>query len=673
MYISEIDIDGFRNFRDVKIPLKDGINMIIGPNNAGKSNLLRAIALILNVPSHKGIDVNDIFVETDVVKLKEKAPSVHITLYFSQSEGESDQSEQVGILTGFLIDPGHPYKAQLNLSYTLPQDQNDKYVAEVAMLTDHQEIWTVLRRNYARFYELHRWGGNGQYKSQTMNDLFDRCDFQFLDAIRDVGRDMYMGYNPMLKEVLNFFVDYDIKSDDQKTEDEVKTELDTAQTQFRADAKPLMEKLMDRLNTGKDLLLEYAKDTGASFDSAEPDFSGNLSESELFAVLKLIIRYNTGVEIPATHNGLGYNNLIYMSLLLAKMQAWADGKYMHRQAKLFSLLAIEEPEAHLHPSMQYQFLNFLDLNKSKHNVNQILVTTHSTQIVSAVTVDDIICLHVSEYGKVKAGYPHKVYSNTSDDIESKAYVQRFLDATRSDIFFAKKLIFVEGVAEELLIPTFAKYLGYNLAKEHVLVVNMGGRYYKHFLKMFDRNNSFCIDKKVACISDIDPCCDGKSCYPFEYGVQGGRNYSHHADNEISLYATHQNIRYFRQDLRLGKTLEYEIMRVNPNCEMLILRGMKNEDELKDIMRANTLADKLKCLRDSPANKRIEAALEASNWSDSEKKDALIASRYLNSIGKGDNALALSLVLEENLKKPANQRTVFVVPQYIKDALLWLFQ
>ena len=99
------------------------------------------------------------------------------------------------------------------------------------------------------------------------------------------------------------------------------------------------------------------------------------------AVLKLIIRHETGVEIPAANNGLGYNNLIYMSLLLAKMQASADGNYMKRQAKLYSLLAIEEPEAHLHPAMQYQFLNFLNSNRSKHNVNQIIVTTHSPLVL----------------------------------------------------------------------------------------------------------------------------------------------------------------------------------------------------------------------------------------------------------------------------------------------------
>ena len=72
------------------------------------------------------------------------------------------------------------------------------------------------------------------------------------------------------------------------------------------------------------------------------------------------------------------------------------------------------------------------------------------------------------------------------------------------MFFANKLIFVEGMAEEILIPTFAKYLGFDLAKKHVLVVNMGGRYYNHFIKLFDSRECWGINKKVACITDIDP-------------------------------------------------------------------------------------------------------------------------------------------------------------------------
>src|SRR5699024_4090448 len=110
---------------------------------------------------------------------------------------------------------------------------------------------------------------------------------------------------------------------------------------------------------------------------------------DLLAILKLIVKDKIGIEIPATHNGLGYNNLLYISLLLAKMQAESDEDFMKINTILFPILAIEEPEAHLHPSMQYKFLKFLRQNRDNHNIKQVFITTHSTQITSAVKLDDL--------------------------------------------------------------------------------------------------------------------------------------------------------------------------------------------------------------------------------------------------------------------------------------------
>ena len=156
---------------------------------------------------------------------------------------------------------------------------------------------------------------------------------------------------------------------------------------------------------------------------------------------------------------------------------------------------------------------------------------------------------------------------------SKQYVQRFLDATKADIFFANRLIFVEGIAEELLLPVFARYMNKNLTDEHVLVVNMGGRYFNHFLKLFDTNNPYAINKKILCLTDIDPCRKKRgirgayeACYPYEYEIDTGKyDYKHHADSEEVQYKAHPNIRFYRQDSKYGKTLEYDIMRENPNC------------------------------------------------------------------------------------------------------------
>ena len=585
-------------------------------------------------------------------------------------------SAEMGVFSGMMTDPALSEEAQLRYEFKLDDTQENNYKIDVAGATTAKEIWKIIDHEYIRLYRSYRSGGS-QAAGISIGDVLGQIDFQFLDAIRDVSHDLYAGYNPLLRDVLNFFIDYSVKNDTTKTEVEIKELLKSLRDDFVRQSEPLMQTLQRRLQNGKNVFLKYALDTGATFNGAEPDFDGEITENEMFAVLRMIIKYTVGIEVPATYNGLGYNNLIYMSLLLAKMQADSSVTYMKRNAKVLSFLAVEECEAHLHPAMQYKFLQ--DNNANGH-VRQIFMTSHSTQIASAVKLDDLICLTSPVLGQINVGYPRVIYKkNIADDMNSKQYVQRFLDATKADMFFANKLIFVEGIAEELLLPVFARYLNKNLTDEHVLVVNMGGRYFNHFLKLFDTNNPYTINKKIVCLTDIDPCRKKKGpdgeyevCYPYEYNIDTANyDYKHHADAEVAQYADHPNIRFYRQDVKYGKTLEYDIMRENPDCELLLTNSVSNRKEIKAMMAEQDVNEMISKMRDSKANTSIKASICVSGWSDEEKRKALLASRYLNSVSKGSNALELNVALMANLEKPEAEKIDFHVPQYIAEALTWL--
>ena len=679
MYIKEIKISNFRNFQEASVPFHEGVNVILGHNNTGKSNLLRAIGLVLGFSDGHRLGTSDIFYDTNVETLKLQSPRIQITLVLHRSEGEDLDSAEMGLFSSMMTDPTISEEAELRYEFKLADTQEDNYKADVAEATNAKEIWKIIDHDYIRFYRSRRSGGN-QAADISVNDALGQIDFQFLDAIRDVSHDLYAGYNPLLRDVLNFFIDYSVKNDAEKTEDEIKEQLKTLRDDFVRQSAPLMNTLQSRLQNGKNVFLKYAVDTGATFNGALPDFDGEVTENEMFAVLRMIIKYAIGIEVPATYNGLGYNNLIYMSLLLAKMQADSSITYMKRNAKVLTFLAVEECEAHLHPAMQYKFLQFLQDNKANGHVRQIFMTTHSTQIASAVKLDDLICLTSPKLGQIDVGYPRVIYNgNNANDVKSKQYVQRFLDATKADMFFANRLIFVEGVAEELLLPVFAKYLGKNLTDEHVLVVNMGGRYFNHFLKLFDTNNAYAINKKIVCLTDIDPCrkknlpnADYEACYPYEYNIDTvNYNYMHHAETEVAQYDSHPNIRFYRQDPMYGKTLEYDIMRENPNCELLLTDSVSNISEIKAMMAERNLNDMIDKLRKSDTNTRIKTSIDASGWTDEEKRKAVLASRYLNSVSKGSNALELNVALMTNLEKPEADRIEFHVPQYIVKALTWL--
>lgn len=518
-------------------------------------------------------------------------------------------------------------------------------------------------------------------------ESLQKFDFQFLDAIRDVERDMLTGRNTLLRDVLDFFMDFDIKEKTDKSDDEKNEEIKLKKEKFSDNADSLISELQERMEEGKKQILSYATATGASFNNAKPNFDGSISEIEMFSALRLIVEYESGIKIPATHNGLGYNNLIFMSLLLAKMQVDSDGDYLGSNAKVFSTLAIEEPEAHLHPAMQYKFLKFIKENKEKNKVRQVFISTHSTHITSAVSLGEIICLH-NEDNETSVSYPAKVFPNT----KSKNYVQRFLDATKSDMLFAHKVIFVEGLAEQLLISIFAQYLGHPIEDSHIAVISVGGRYFEHFLHLFDSSASeFAINKKVACLTDRDPSRQEtggryEKCYPFEYN-QNSDDYSY-KDNSTDLigkYKDHPNIRFFSQDGVYGKTLEYDLILHNSSLDLLITDSMNNKSELQEMM-ALIKSDEPICkiLEKLPMgstknphekNNRIKGSLNSCNWSnDSDKKKAIIAARYLNSVGKGENAFELACILEENLtKKGSSNYQEFIVPAYIKDAIEWISQ
>lgn len=682
MYISGIEIKNFRSFDNINIDFHEGVNVLIGHNNSGKSNLLRALAIIFDRTVKKQLSVEDFNNSLTIDSLKKQSPKIVITVRIKQSENEDLMTDELITVSNWLTKLEEPYEAKIQYEFFLPISEEKNYVDTVNKANNKEEIWNIIRSQFIRLYISKIWGGNPENQVPIDNDNLNKFDFQFLDAIRDVERDMFSGRNTLLKSVIDFFLDYDIKSDKNITEEEQKMKLQERKDIFSTHSSQLIKNIQERLDSGNQEILSYIEEIGASYDKSTPDFEGQLSESEIYMVLQLIVRQTTGMSIPITHNGLGYNNLIFMALLLSKMQADSDGEFLGSNAKVFPILAIEEPEAHLHPTMQNEFIKFLKNNIKDKKVKQIFITTHSTHISSSTNIDDIICLYKKNaIGNVS--YPGRILGE--NNIKSKKYVQRFLDATKSNMLFAEKIIFVEGLAEQLLLNIFAEYLGKSLEKNHVAVINVGGRYFEHFLHLFDSNNKGAIDRKVSCITDLDPVrkCktknNYKACYPFEYNMNL-EEFDYSTNDLLNEYEDekHNNIRAFVQSKKYGKTFEYQLILDNPSLKLLLTESIANKKELIELMNLYssnaTFSELINTLSNSHENNRIKESLKNTNidWNEEQKKKALIASRYLNSVGKGENALELASVLKDNLElKNQDEYQEFIVPEYIANAIEWV--
>ncbi|MBD5341634.1 MAG: AAA family ATPase [Bacteroides sp.] len=525
-------------------------------------------------------------------------------------------------------------------------------------------------------------GGEPSRMERADSDDLNGFDVQSLEALRNVENDLFSAKSSLLKEVLDFYIDFDIKNNTELSDKEKEEKQKAVRDEFKQNSTTIIQHIIDRIEVGKEQILNYASNTGASFNNAKPDFNGNINEQDLYSALRIIVKYETGIDLPISYNGLGYNNLIYISLLLAKIQADTDIKRMGENAVIYPILIIEEPEAHLHPSMQYKFLSFLK-NHQTNKVRQIFVSTHSPQIAAAVSLKEIICVERDKMEKIHIAYPFRTFPDTDEGRKSYKYVQRFLDATRCDMLFADKVIFVEGIAEQLLLNVLAKYDDKSLINNHVCIVNVGGRYFEHFLKMFDTVQSqYALNKKVLCLTDIDPMrrrtgtAYFSSCYPFEIANQEEYEYAYNPFvGEYSQFNEVPNILISSQKKGSGKTFEYDLILHNPKCKLLIVDGMANYDTLIELMECTNYEDASKIFNaNSKWRQRILESLSKSHLSDEDKITNLLASLYLQSIKKGEHALELSNILEDNLeqKHGVNYHN-FIVPSYIKNGLEWLLR
>lgn len=319
------------------------------------------------------------------------------------------------------------------------------------------------------------WGGETEGGFLPSN-LYDRLASIYLQPLRDPEIGLRPGRRSQVSRLI-----------DSLTEETEHGQFET----IAKDANDQIRKLKSVEEARKDINAQMVSIAGEEL----------AQETELIFSDPTFHRIIAGLQpeiegLPFALNGLGYNNLVFTSATLGTL----------RRSHQFSFrsILVEEPEAHLHPQLQVLLLRHLAKVAAEEEGNevQVIASSHSPILASQAPIDSIISVHECDE-KLSA------VSVCSIDIEDKLKkkLQRFLDATRGELFFARRILMVEGIAEALLLPVLAKIAGGCLKTSAVTVLNADGINFNAFLPLFgDKRLGFPIailtDGDASKISDL---------------------------------------------------------------------------------------------------------------------------------------------------------------------------
>lgn len=693
MYIARVRIQNYRCFRCTNVRFQPGVNVIIGENNSGKTALLRALGLVLGGSNRSTPTVYDFHRSG---KRLPKPPSIQVSVTLKSSGEGRDTSDDLALVATWLTKLDAPWEAELTYEFLLPEDEHESFKVRTEATKTEDAYWRVVD-GFLPKYVSRVYGGRADAKNRADPEWLAKFDYTYLDAIRDAESQLFKGSNPLLKAMLLEALDWDPKAEQKKPEQEI----GSLQSEFHDGSTKLTGRLKKRIAT--ETLFSLITKTGAS-DGGKPVLSESATEEDLITALRMFIeREGLPAPLPVTHQGLGYNNLVYVSLVLARMLFSTQPSLRGENATIFPVLLIEEPEAHLHPTLQFRLLKHLHeranggASSAPHRMSrQVFVTTHSTHVTAATPLDSIVCLSDPIVtGRVHVAYPGRVFGEDVEGLASKRYVERFLDATKSTMLFAKGVILVEGISEQLLIPALARHLpdaaGTDpLVDKHVVVVPVGGSTFKHFLPLFGagtckKKSKVALRRRVACLVDADPSWrpDGsrqpRRCWPYMDGSPGFREQSGTVGTVQMMCGTCEDAQHFTG----SNTLEYDLAEANPGAR--VFAAGRYEAELVDC--ANNPAKTIDVLGELAGKSYQDAAWDAlSNLDGQEQRTAAFATLYTLSVkGKGEEALRLASILGSE-RKPEDQGGAetslevdsdgdaeagpFSVPKHIAAAIDW---
>lgn len=453
MYIEKFIIKNFRGIADLALHFSKGLNVLIGENNSSKTAIIDALRICLSYGNQKRdiyISYPDFHIEK--TEISDTLNDIEFHLHF-----KIEDPAEAGWFNDLLsVQEDGTQDLQLHFRYYLDEEERIRYKV---------------------------WGGTNEGQAIAPEILFLLYHVH-LDALRDAENHLRpIRGNRLGQLYANIQIDPNAETDKEKKKEIAKKVREAVDS----DAD-----WTQHIGKGKEKINEHLRETSFASKQQQVEILFlPFDFNRLVDNLKIQMPIYTdelleGDSSKQKHfelyqNGLGYNNLIYTATVLGDLK---QRKKLNKES--YAALLIEEPEAHLHPQLQNLFFKYLNKLDTEQGF-QIFISSHSPTITAKSDLKSVVVLQ-NQDNKVSALSLDK--SGLSRD--NRKYLHKFLDVTKSQLFFSNGVILVEGISESLLLPIFSKIMEkngkYDIESAGVELVNLNGVAFSHFANLFNNDD-----------------------------------------------------------------------------------------------------------------------------------------------------------------------------------------
>ena len=499
MRVESAHIKGYRLFEDEVISFDESTTIIVGRNNSGKTSFVELFYKFFGSGKSATFSIDD-FSRRQRTSLREAATT------WQQSHQSADEKKQNKLaslendaisklpeindsatpLAELILDlDPERHDALLSCRYHIKKPQ--EFLRDFRE-SNYDDILEFARRRMGHFtceYAAIDKEDRSNRRSLQLSDVYRAlsCDFIYAQTLfDDTGLDKGHGLSKGFEQYYNKL------TSNEETLDQLEDAIKNISEQLDGEYATLFKSVFDDLNTfGVNGM--SALQTVAVRSSFKP-------ETLMKDSTKVFYRDEAGQYLPEAHNGLGFTKLIFIVLqFVSFLKAHEEKKPIPGT----SLLFIEEPEAHLHPQMQSVFIRSVtDYIQSKHWDAQLVITTHSSDIIAESEFRGIRYFKAGSQATL-SGAPAGNESGVSLQIKDLTefrnsleknnetgtirFLEQYMELRKCDMFFADKIILIEGTTERLLLPKMIEKVDSSmgntdspLAHSYISLIEVGGAY-----------------------------------------------------------------------------------------------------------------------------------------------------------------------------------------------------